>query len=163
MNPELIEKLNGLLKVQGTDGNWNHDNYMCGMFNGMELMLSIIENREVNYKSPSDAKKEVIKMNVKEKLIKQLGALENLQLLAINANEFGTALSVSGMMLDYIRNIEATQTQEESDCVKDYICHDCEEAIAKEILHQEIADTCDMPIEIVKRVLAGQEEVLNGD
>jgi len=102
-------------------------------------------------------------MNIKDKLIEQLEVLENLQIRAINADEFGTALSVSGMILDYIRNIEMTQMQEELDCVDDdYICPDCEEAVAKETLHQEIAEAYDMPIELVSRVLAGQDEALNG-
>lgn len=49
-----IEKMNDLIKVQGTDGTWNHDPYMQGMYNGMELMLAIAEGREPNYKSAPD-------------------------------------------------------------------------------------------------------------
>lgn len=43
---ELLIELNNVLAIQGNSGNWNHDPYMHGMFNGMELMMSIIEERE---------------------------------------------------------------------------------------------------------------------
>jgi hypothetical protein len=39
-----------VLRVQGYDGNWNYDSYMHGMYNGMELMLSLIEGREPEFK-----------------------------------------------------------------------------------------------------------------
>jgi len=45
-----IEKLRELVDVQGRDGNWNYDRYMRGMYNGMELMLATLENREPVYK-----------------------------------------------------------------------------------------------------------------
>jgi len=35
-----------LIKIQGRDGNWNFDNYNQGLFNGMEMVLAIIEDRE---------------------------------------------------------------------------------------------------------------------
>jgi len=34
-----------MLRVQGYDGNWDYDPYMHGMYNGMEFMLSMIEDR----------------------------------------------------------------------------------------------------------------------
>lgn len=43
-------KLNEMLKVQGSDGNWNHDPYMHGMYNGMEYMLSMIEERDPTFR-----------------------------------------------------------------------------------------------------------------
>ena len=42
-----------------------------------------------------------------------------------------------------------------------YICPDCEESLMKESLHQDIADACDLPIELVNRVMAGQDEVFS--
>lgn len=42
--------MNDLLKIQGQEGNYNYDSYMLGMFNGMELMVSIAEGREPNFK-----------------------------------------------------------------------------------------------------------------
>lgn len=46
----MIEKLRDLIKVQGEHGNWDYDAYMHGMYNGMELMLATLENREPQYR-----------------------------------------------------------------------------------------------------------------
>jgi len=108
-------------------------------------------------------------MNIKAKLIEQLGVLENLQLMATNAESFDTALSTSRTILEYIRIIDmAIERDGEDECPchtlctdkdDDYICPNCEEAILKEMLHQDIANACDLPIELVNRVLAGQDAV----
>lgn len=45
------ELIRDVLKVQGYDGNWNYDPYMMGLYNGLELALSIVENREPEFKS----------------------------------------------------------------------------------------------------------------
>lgn len=47
---KLIEGMRDLMKVQGYDGNWNYDPYMHGMYNGMELMLAMVEGREPVYR-----------------------------------------------------------------------------------------------------------------
>lgn len=36
--------------IQGQPGNWDVDGYMRGMFNGLELALSIVEGREPTYR-----------------------------------------------------------------------------------------------------------------
>lgn len=46
----LLKSANDVLNVQGLNGNWNYDAYMHGMFNGMELIVSIMESREPNYR-----------------------------------------------------------------------------------------------------------------
>lgn len=39
-------------RVQGADGNWNTSPYMTGMFNGLELALSLLEGgRQPMYRS----------------------------------------------------------------------------------------------------------------
>ncbi|MEC1351682.1 hypothetical protein [Bacillus licheniformis] len=50
MNEQTLRAMREMVKIQGSDGNWNYDEYMRGMYNGMELMLSVIENREPVYK-----------------------------------------------------------------------------------------------------------------
>jgi hypothetical protein len=45
-----IRIMNDLLKIQGQEGNYNYDSYMLGMYNGMELMVSIVEGREPEFK-----------------------------------------------------------------------------------------------------------------
>jgi hypothetical protein len=75
---ERIEKLRGLLEIQGNDGNWNHNEYMLGMYNGMECMLAVLENREVVYRDqpekyindfPSSVTSTVIQNDVLEHLL----------------------------------------------------------------------------------------------
>jgi hypothetical protein len=48
---EVMIKVNELLKIQGNDGNWNYDPYMQGMYNGMEVVIATIENRQPIFKS----------------------------------------------------------------------------------------------------------------
>ncbi|WP_167568558.1 AsmA family protein [Brevibacillus migulae] len=43
-----------LINIQGENGNWNYDHYMHGIYNGMEMILSTIEGREPNFRSPPD-------------------------------------------------------------------------------------------------------------
>ena len=43
---KLVVKLKELLEVQGRDGTWNYDHYFHGMYNGMEVMLAVLEGRE---------------------------------------------------------------------------------------------------------------------
>jgi hypothetical protein len=51
MNKSTIEKMREMVAVQGQPGNYDLDEYMRGMYNGMEFMLSIAEGREPVYKS----------------------------------------------------------------------------------------------------------------
>lgn len=36
--------------VQGSNGNWNYNPYMHGMYNGMEYALALIEDRDPDFK-----------------------------------------------------------------------------------------------------------------
>lgn len=47
---ERLDKAKDLIKVQGLDGNWNSGPYMQGMYNGMEVILAVIEDREPVFK-----------------------------------------------------------------------------------------------------------------
>lgn len=50
-----IESINDQLKIQASAGNWNYNDYMLGMFNGMECVVATIEGREPKYRSkPED-------------------------------------------------------------------------------------------------------------
>ena len=42
----MIDNLKDVHRVQGYDGNWNYDPYMFGLYNGLEMALAIMENRE---------------------------------------------------------------------------------------------------------------------
>jgi len=41
-----IEAMKDIVRIQGYEGSWNSDPYMHGMYNGMELMLSLAELRQ---------------------------------------------------------------------------------------------------------------------
>ena len=51
---DKLEKIYEALKVQGSNGNWNYDPYMNGMYNGMELIVAILEDREPEYRNAPD-------------------------------------------------------------------------------------------------------------
>ena len=44
--PKPLVKLKEMLEVQGRNGTWNYDPYFHGMYNGMEVMLAVLEGRE---------------------------------------------------------------------------------------------------------------------
>lgn len=46
-----LEALRNCHAIQGSDGNWDVDEYMRGMFNGLELALANFEKRESAYKA----------------------------------------------------------------------------------------------------------------
>lgn len=46
----LLEPLRNQVMVQGYDGNWNYDEYMRGMYNGLECALATLEGRDPEYK-----------------------------------------------------------------------------------------------------------------
>lgn len=48
---DAAQQLRELVEIQGMDGTWNADDYMVGMFNGMELALSILEDRDPQYRT----------------------------------------------------------------------------------------------------------------
>ena len=54
MDEKILEGMRECVKVQGYDGNWNYDPYMQGMYNGMELMLAIVEGHQPEYKEASE-------------------------------------------------------------------------------------------------------------
>ena len=93
-------------------------------------------------------------MNIKAKLIEQLEVLEGIQSTAFRNEQLELAHEISKTILECIGGIK----YESND---DYICPECEESQLKEILHQDIANACDLPIELVNRVLAGQNAVLD--
>ena len=47
---EALKQLREVHAIQGRDGCWDIDDYMLGLYNGLELALSIVENRACKYK-----------------------------------------------------------------------------------------------------------------
>ena len=50
MTKEALTQLREVHAIQGRDGCWDIDDYMLGLYNGLELALSIVESRECRYK-----------------------------------------------------------------------------------------------------------------
>jgi hypothetical protein len=50
MNKEPIQQLREVHAIQGKKGCYDIDDYMLGLYNGLELALSLMEQRDVNYK-----------------------------------------------------------------------------------------------------------------
>ena len=51
---QSIKVLEGLVKIQCKDGNWNYSRYMFGMANGMILALAMIKNETPEYLDAPD-------------------------------------------------------------------------------------------------------------
>ena len=51
---EKLKEANYLLDVQRHNENWSYDSYMLGLFNGMELVLAIFEERDPDYRDQED-------------------------------------------------------------------------------------------------------------
>lgn len=47
---ERLNKMNELLEIQGRLTEEDSSDYMIGLYNGMELMLSVIEDRKLKLK-----------------------------------------------------------------------------------------------------------------
>ncbi len=43
-----------MLNIQGQKGNYDYDEYMLGLYNGMEYIISLFETREPNYINGKD-------------------------------------------------------------------------------------------------------------
>lgn len=48
---EKIERVRDVFKIQGENGNWNCNQYMHGLYNGLALALSILEDKEPEYRA----------------------------------------------------------------------------------------------------------------
>ena len=118
-------------------------------------------------------------MNISTKLQEQISYLENLQLLATNSCQLELALKISNLIVDIVRLTD----EGEYDCEPEKIyppipdgniykkwtgiseeepptfCPDC----MREVMMQDISDHSGIKLEIVKRVIAAQDEVLDMD
>ena len=57
------EVVKSLHEIQGTNGNWNVNPYMCGLFNGLELAVATLEGRDPVFREvPEGTDKSVIRI-----------------------------------------------------------------------------------------------------
>lgn len=72
-----IKGIKDIVDLQGQNGNYDYDEYMLGLYNGMEMILSMIEKREplfrkvpqsqmLRYQESAEIKPETVKGNDKE-------------------------------------------------------------------------------------------------
>lgn len=52
---DKIESIRQLLEVQGSNGNWDFDAYMCGLYNGIEISLATLEEREPVFRTKPES------------------------------------------------------------------------------------------------------------
>lgn len=50
----MIKKLNEIIAVQCTDGNWNYDEYHFGLANGLILAKSVLTGEEPEFMKKPD-------------------------------------------------------------------------------------------------------------
>jgi hypothetical protein len=48
---DKIQAIKNLAEMQGNNGNWDNDPYMQGLYNGLEISLSILEGREPKFRN----------------------------------------------------------------------------------------------------------------
>jgi len=48
------DEMREMLEVHGRHGNWNYDSYMHGLYNGMEYMQAMVEDREPDFRGPPE-------------------------------------------------------------------------------------------------------------
>jgi len=50
----LDSKIQDVIDIQGADGNWDYDEYMHGMYNGMVVVQSIVTDKEPEFREAPD-------------------------------------------------------------------------------------------------------------
>lgn len=58
LNQSKVDAMRKMLEIQGKPGTWDQDGYTLGMYNGMEMMLSIAEDREPVFKENNNGWKD---------------------------------------------------------------------------------------------------------
>ena len=68
---KFISDLKNITNAQGQKGCWDVDNYMTGLFNGLEMALSIFEQREPQFKDTTPQTKPLSDEEIKEVWLKR--------------------------------------------------------------------------------------------
>lgn len=72
----ILNKAKEMKNIQGSEGNYNYDDYMLGLYNGMEMIISLFEQREPVFIDGHD-------IDFIDDKSKQLEAYENMRKEAI--------------------------------------------------------------------------------
>ena len=49
LTDDVLDSIDSLMEIQKTDGNWNFNEYMLGMLNGMILLESLIYDEDPDF------------------------------------------------------------------------------------------------------------------
>ena len=105
---EALKQLREVHAIQGSDGCWDIDDYMLGLYNGLELALSIVESRECRYKNrPKPEQDEPVAWRVSYpndpehmKHEKTFEAINKLKDIEIELHRLKNALEMANRALD---------------------------------------------------------------
>ena len=50
LTKKQLSDIDNIIKLQGADGLWSRDSYMTGLYNGMELIRSIIYKDDIKFR-----------------------------------------------------------------------------------------------------------------
>ncbi len=56
LHNKILKDANDVLNIQAQEGNYNYDSYMLGLYNGMEMIVSLFEQREPKFKRGKNIK-----------------------------------------------------------------------------------------------------------
>jgi len=73
MTKSELDIITNLINIQGDSGNWDYDPYMFGMYNGMVLIKSVLEDNDPEFR---DAPENWIGKSREEKLHEKYPALK---------------------------------------------------------------------------------------
>ena len=88
-----LQAVRDQLEVQGRDGNWNHDQYMLGMYNGLECALATLEVREPEYRElPTPASSEVVSRDKEKVEMSDLPEIKSAWRIACDRGNYNEAV-----------------------------------------------------------------------
>lgn len=56
LHNKILKQANDVLNLQTEEGNYNYDRFMLGVYNGMEAIVSLFEQREPKFKCEENIK-----------------------------------------------------------------------------------------------------------
>ena len=65
---KAIEVINDMRNIQGADGNWDHCDYMRGMYNALEACSATLEERKPVFKTADELKIRMDKRTRRDKI-----------------------------------------------------------------------------------------------
>ncbi len=93
-----------MLDIQGQKGNYDYDEYMLGLYNGMEYIIALFETREPNFISGKDVEFTNNKTQQKE-FINYLEDLIKQNETVVEVSKYGLPKNCSKLLIDFYKEI----------------------------------------------------------